>query len=74
MTPARPTLEPPNRPQDEVQHWRRMRKALNQAKGDMYRGTLTADRLAALLTELRDLAQDRETVWINRVLSKEPRP
>lgn len=56
------------RPQDEVQHWRRMRKGLASLLGDWERGQLSAADFRSRITELSAVAQEREKAWIGVVL------
>lgn len=56
------------RAQDEVQHWRRIRKQIASLLGDARRDNLTWREVKDRLTELEALAQEREKAWIAKVL------
>ena len=60
-----------NRPQDEVQHWRRVRKAMASLRGDERRGDLTLGELRRVLESIETLAQEREKAWITLIQAKE---
>ncbi len=60
-----------SRPQDEVQHWRRVRKAMASLLGDASRGQLTWSDAKQVLEQMHDLAQEREKAWIQQIIDKE---
>lgn len=57
------------KPQDEVQHWRRVRKAMAGLLGDAARGSLTWLEAKARIQQMHDLAQEREKAYIAEIQS-----